>query len=77
MATKPFGSYDEVWGDNVVCRNIHVLLTHVRPAVHCPHVGPNGGAPPNNYKCVNINYTTSYFDDRSLFGNSETFNCDI
>ncbi|KAH9826329.1 Secreted protein [Teratosphaeria destructans] len=31
LGSKPFGSFDEAWGDNVVCRIIHVLLTHVRP----------------------------------------------
>ncbi|PVH70810.1 hypothetical protein DL98DRAFT_617937, partial [Cadophora sp. DSE1049] len=43
LAAKPFGNYDEVWQDNVVCRSIHVVLTLVRPQVHCPHVGPTGG----------------------------------
>ncbi|XMA15213.1 hypothetical protein WAI453_008004 [Rhynchosporium graminicola] len=76
MATKEFGSYDEVWGDNVVCRNIHVMLTHVRPEVHCPHVGPRGGSPPNNFKCVAPDYTVDYFDDTRLYGSPETFNCD-
>ena len=33
LAQKPFGTYDETWGDNVVCRRIHVLLTALRPAV--------------------------------------------
>lgn len=31
LEVKPFGSFDEAWGDNVVCREIHVLLTKVRP----------------------------------------------
>lgn len=28
---KPFGSFDEVWGDDVVCRLVHVILAQVRP----------------------------------------------
>jgi hypothetical protein len=43
--------------------------------VHCPHVGPVGGSPPNNYKCVNINYTVDYFNDMELFGAADVFNC--
>lgn len=31
LSNKPFGTYDEVWGDNVVCRTIHVLLAAIRP----------------------------------------------
>lgn len=31
LSDKPFGSYDEVWGDNVVCRTIHILLAAIRP----------------------------------------------
>lgn len=34
----------------------------VRPDVHCPHVGPTGGG-----KCVDIDYSTDYFDDERLF----------
>lgn len=33
LLTKNFGTYDEVWGDNAVCRQIHVLLTASRPDV--------------------------------------------
>jgi hypothetical protein len=31
LAAKPFGRSDETWGDNVVCRIVHVLLTKIRP----------------------------------------------
>ncbi|KAJ6553032.1 hypothetical protein B0H19DRAFT_1263453 [Mycena capillaripes] len=48
---KPFGRLDEAWGDNVVCRTIHVLLTKFRPEVHCAHVGPAGGG-----KCIDVDY---------------------
>lgn len=33
LKAKTFGSFDEMWGDNVVCREVHVLLTRSRPDV--------------------------------------------
>jgi len=33
LGRKEFGSWDEVWGDNVVCRFVHVGLTPMRPEV--------------------------------------------
>lgn len=33
MTAKPYGSWDEVWGDNVVCRTLHLLLAKIRPEV--------------------------------------------
>ena len=77
LELKPFGSFDEAWGDNIACRTIHLILTRIRPDVHCPHVGPHGGAPPNNYKCVDIDYSKEYFDDAALFGSTEgnVFTC--
>lgn len=33
LSNKTFGTFDEVWGDNVVCRQIHVVLTTIRPEV--------------------------------------------
>lgn len=33
LAGKRFGSWDEVWGDNVICREVHVKLTRIRPDV--------------------------------------------
>ncbi|KAJ6567012.1 hypothetical protein B0H19DRAFT_1209699 [Mycena capillaripes] len=62
LAAKPFGRSDEAWGDNVVCRMIHVVLTKIRPEVHCPHVGPTGGG-----KCINVAYNDVYFNDQFLF----------
>ncbi|KAG4439119.1 hypothetical protein IFR05_005406 [Cadophora sp. M221] len=72
MTSKPFGNYDEVWGDNVACRTIHLILAGVRPDAHCPHVGPDGGM-----KCVNEPYNHGYFDDEDLFGapTGKTFVC--
>jgi len=72
LSQKPYGNYDEAWGDNIACRSIHLVLTQVRPDVHCPHVGPTGGG-----KCVNAPYAERYFSDESLFGSpsGETFVC--
>ncbi|KAA6414115.1 MAG: hypothetical protein FRX48_02477 [Lasallia pustulata] len=72
LSGKPFGDWDEVWGDNVVCRQVHAILAAVDPVVHCPHVGPTGGG-----KCVNEPYNEGYFDDEALFGSPEgqTFMC--
>src|ERR1700728_1005497 len=33
LSQKPYGNYDEAWGDNIVCRSIHLILTQVRPQV--------------------------------------------
>ncbi|KAL1640664.1 hypothetical protein SLS58_006678 [Diplodia intermedia] len=71
LAAKPFGNYDEAWGDNIACRTIHVILTQVRPEIHCPHVGPDGGNGPDNYKCVDIDYSTEYFADEKLYREPE------
>jgi hypothetical protein len=38
LSQKPYGNYDEAWGDNIVCRTIHLVLTQVRPEVSShPH----------------------------------------
>ncbi|KAL0259316.1 hypothetical protein SLS55_005052 [Diplodia seriata] len=71
LAAKPFGNYDEAWGDNIACRTIHVILAQIRPEIHCPHVGPNGGDGPDNYKCVDIDYSTEYFADEKLYRDPE------
>ncbi|KAK4152410.1 hypothetical protein C8A00DRAFT_16286 [Chaetomidium leptoderma] len=73
LSKKTYGSYDEAWGDNVVCRTIHLVLTQVRPDVHCPHVGPTGGG-----KCVDVAYPENYFADEMLYDQptGETFMCD-
>ena len=33
LSAKPFGSWDEVWMDSVVCRELHLLLARVDPVV--------------------------------------------
>ncbi|MCJ1403608.1 hypothetical protein MMC11_006831 [Xylographa trunciseda] len=63
LSAKPFGTFDEAWGDDVVCRSIHLILTLIDPDVHCPHVGPTGGG-----KCSPIDYNDAYFNDTALFG---------
>ncbi|KAF7340314.1 hypothetical protein MVEN_01950500 [Mycena venus] len=43
LRTIPLG---EIWqgGQNTaVCRYVHTPMLALRPAVHCPHVGPTGG----------------------------------
>ncbi|KAK3316867.1 hypothetical protein B0H66DRAFT_306852 [Apodospora peruviana] len=72
LAKKSYGNYDSAWGDNVVCRSIHLVLTQVRPDHHCPHVGPTGGG-----KCIEHDYGNDYFNDTSLYGDAlgETFMC--
>jgi hypothetical protein len=77
LQLKPFSSFDEAWGDNIACQAIHTILTHVRPEVHYPHVGPHGGSQESGYRCVNIDYSKDYFDDGVLFGAPEgnVFTC--
>ncbi|KAJ7114935.1 hypothetical protein C8R44DRAFT_629759 [Mycena epipterygia] len=72
LTAKTFGRLDEAWGDNVVCRLIHVLLTKIRPEVHCPHVGPTGGG-----KCIDVVYNDVFFNDQALFDSplGESFHC--
>lgn len=33
LSQKRYGTYDDAWGDNIVCRSIHLVLTQVRPDV--------------------------------------------
>jgi hypothetical protein len=65
-----FGVYDEIWGNNTVCRTIHVILAKLKPEIHCPHIGPSGGG-----KCVDIDYNEYYFDDEQLYGRLDSFVC--
>ncbi|KAF3917661.1 hypothetical protein AA313_de0208111 [Arthrobotrys entomopaga] len=43
LSLKPFGDFDKIWSDSVVCRIVHLMLASIDPADHCPHVGPTGG----------------------------------
>ena len=33
LSAKTFGTFDAAWGDNVVCRSLHVILAKLRPDV--------------------------------------------
>ncbi|QDS71543.1 hypothetical protein FKW77_005418 [Venturia effusa] len=70
LKKKPFGTFDAVWGDNVVCRLVHVMLASIRPGHHCPHVGPTGGG-----KCVDVDPNVVYNDDVELYGQKQLFMC--
>lgn len=59
LTAKNYGSFDEVWADNVVCRSIHALLAAMRPEAHCVHVGPTGGG-----KCVDVDYDEVYVNGK-------------
>lgn len=41
LTAKPYGNYDEAWGDNIVCRTIHLVLAGVRPEVRFPFSFPS------------------------------------
>jgi len=51
----PFGSYNRVNSNSVVCRSTHVLLSIYDPVHHCPHVSPTGGG-----KCIDFSYRSFY-----------------
>ncbi|KAF7290200.1 hypothetical protein MIND_01333400 [Mycena indigotica] len=72
LGQRDFGDWDDVWGDNVVCRLIHARLAILRPEVHCVHVGPTGGG-----KCVDVEYNDVYYNDELVFGEhgAATFDC--
>jgi len=57
MHSIPFGSWNRANSNTFVCRSLHSLLTLYRPAVHCPHTSPAGGA-----TCVDFPYD-SFYDD--------------
>lgn len=38
LSAKPFGDPDNFWSDSVRCRQLHVLLARIRPAVSPPSV---------------------------------------
>ncbi|CAI4214379.1 unnamed protein product [Parascedosporium putredinis] len=73
LSQKDYGRYQNAWGDNIVCRTIHIVLTQLRPEVHCPHVGPTGGG-----KCIQHEYPDNYFNDVELYDEpvGDTFMCD-
>ncbi|KAK8163054.1 hypothetical protein BKA80DRAFT_274382 [Phyllosticta citrichinensis] len=70
LSSIPFGDFDEVWGNNVVCRVIQLIPTAASPDLNCPFVGPDGGG-----KCIDIDYSIDYFDDKELLGSEKPFYC--
>eukprot|EP00188_Purpureofilum_apyrenoidigerum_P001473 Plantae.Rhodophyta-Purpureofilum_apyrenoidigerum.ctg18088.p1 GENE.Plantae.Rhodophyta-Purpureofilum_apyrenoidigerum.ctg18088~~Plantae.Rhodophyta-Purpureofilum_apyrenoidigerum.ctg18088.p1 ORF type:complete len:280 (-),score=26.90 Plantae.Rhodophyta-Purpureofilum_apyrenoidigerum.ctg18088:304-1143(-) len=51
LSSIPVGTFDRASSNTFVCRIIHTKLIALRPAIHCPHVGPTGGG-----KCVDVPY---------------------
>lgn len=90
LSAKVYGNYDAAWGDNVVCRSIHLVLTQVRPDVSyslslSTETVANDGTqihcphvgPTGGGKCIDVQYPTDYFSDESLYGEpaGQTFMC--
>lgn len=59
----PFGDWDNADQDNVICRQLHLLLVPFRPDVHCKHTGKDGGQ-----KCVDKSYTEVNEQDYLFLG---------
>ncbi|RZA27408.1 MAG: hypothetical protein EOP10_00150 [Proteobacteria bacterium] len=55
MSTLEWGSYNRANSNTVSCRQVHMLLTPLRPETHCPHVAYGGGG-----KCVDMPYESYY-----------------
>jgi hypothetical protein len=51
----PFGTWNRANSNTVVCRQLHSLLTVIRPEVHCPHSSPGGGN-----TCIDFPYSSFY-----------------
>ncbi|KAJ3024365.1 hypothetical protein HKX48_000041 [Thoreauomyces humboldtii] len=49
---KPLGEAWQAGQDDILCRAIHQQMVPIRPAEHCPHIGPSGGG-----MCVNTPYS--------------------
>jgi len=56
MQSIPYGTWDRANSNTFVCRQLHSLLTPLRPDVHCPHCSPGGGG-----TCIDFTYE-SFFD---------------
>lgn len=82
LSQKPYGNYDEAWGDNIVCRSIHLVLTQVRPEVSfrrvtCTLVPPLPQFSPSSLSVrANARETrrsTAPMSGRPAAGNASTF----
>jgi len=58
MNTIPFGSWNRANSNTVVCRQLHTILTPLRPDIHCPHVSPSGGG-----ACIDFPYASFYQEE--------------
>jgi hypothetical protein len=57
MGSLEYGSYDRANSNTFTCRQVHTLLTPLRPETHCPHVAYGGAG-----KCIDFTYE-SYYDE--------------
>ena len=90
LSEREYGNYGEAWGDNIVCRTIHLVLTLTRPDVNTCLLPlsrsvnantprqihcPHVG-PSGGGKCVDIG-ETAYLEDERLYGApaGDTFMC--
>ncbi|KAJ3020700.1 hypothetical protein HKX48_000364 [Thoreauomyces humboldtii] len=48
----PLGEAWQAGQNDVLCRAIHQQMVPIRPAEHCPHIGPTGGG-----MCINTPYS--------------------
>ncbi len=64
MSSLPYGSFDRANSNTFTCRSVHMLLTPLRPDIHCKHVSYDGGG-----KCVDMPYE-SYFTEFDEDGQS-------
>ncbi|CAD6593695.1 MAG: hypothetical protein ASARMPREDX12_007470 [Alectoria sarmentosa] len=59
-----FGEAYELGRNTVLCRMVHQNMVPIRPAVHCPHIGPSGGGycvdTPSYAETVDANYFSNY-----------------
>jgi hypothetical protein len=58
MRQIPYGTGNRANSDSFVCRQMHSLLTPIRPDVHCPHTSPLGG-----HTCVEHPYASFYDEE--------------
>ena len=63
LSQRPYGTYSEAWGDNIVCRTIHIVLTQSRPEVSLPpfsnELPPRRGVEPRLTSSHSITVPTS------------------
>lgn len=55
ISSMNFGNWDNASSNTTTCRELHSLLVPLRPAFHCPHIGPAGGG-----VCIDEPYADYY-----------------